>query len=85
MLRGMLESGMAEARRGRTVLRDVAHPAAKVMLHFLYTDELPEGKQYLYEDGQQSRLFLQAASCMLSTGQPTFLASKQLVAHALWM
>jgi hypothetical protein len=43
MLRGMLGSGMTEARSGRTAVRDVANPAAKVMMHFIYTDELPEG------------------------------------------
>lgn len=43
VLRRMLSIGMAEARSGRTVVRDVAHPAAKAMLHFIYTDALPKG------------------------------------------
>jgi hypothetical protein len=47
VLRGMLHSDMAEARLGRIVIRDVIPPAAKAMVHFLYTDRLPAGEQGL--------------------------------------
>ncbi|WIA09235.1 hypothetical protein OEZ85_008643 [Tetradesmus obliquus] len=40
--RGMLESNMAEAQQGRYVVRDMLAPVVKAVLHFIYTDQLPE-------------------------------------------
>jgi speckle-type POZ protein len=40
--RGMLESNMAEAQEGRYVVRDIDANVFKAMLHFIYTDALPE-------------------------------------------
>jgi speckle-type POZ protein len=40
--RGMLESNMAEAQQGRYVVRDINAEVFKALLHFIYTDALPE-------------------------------------------
>jgi speckle-type POZ protein len=40
--RGMLESNMAEAQEGRYVVRDIDANVFKALLHFIYTDVLPE-------------------------------------------
>jgi hypothetical protein len=43
--RGLLGSSMAEAREGRLVIRELLPPVVRAVLHFIYTDELPEELQ----------------------------------------
>jgi hypothetical protein len=47
VLCGMFENDMAEAQSARVVVTDVIPVAFKFMLHFIYTEELPEGGQGL--------------------------------------
>ncbi|GBF94017.1 hypothetical protein Rsub_07285 [Raphidocelis subcapitata] len=43
--RGLLGSSMAEAREGRLVVRELLPPVVRAVLHFIYTDELPDELQ----------------------------------------
>ncbi len=38
----MLRNNMSEAQEGRFVIKDMVLPVVKAVLHFIYTDSLPE-------------------------------------------
>lgn len=44
--KGMLESNMSEAQRGRFVVRDMLPPVVKAVLYFIYTGQ-QDGKKFI--------------------------------------
>ncbi|WIA36439.1 hypothetical protein OEZ86_007748 [Tetradesmus obliquus] len=78
VLRRMLSIGMAEARSGRTVMRDVAHPAAKAMLHFIYTNALPKDLHEEWEQDPAMATHLLAAADMYQLGRLARICEQRL-------
>ncbi|KXZ44695.1 hypothetical protein GPECTOR_63g23 [Gonium pectorale] len=62
--RSLLNNSMREGREGRAVVHDIRAPVFRALLHFVYTDTLPEGMDDNDLDVEMAQHLLAAADAM---------------------